>query len=83
MPAYMNQKLREIETHSKRLYEREDFTGLGLAQEYSWVSQAVDVLRNQIAMICEKASLVDQVKEIIELEKSSEIAVKQIETLLE
>ena len=51
MPAYMKQKLREIETHSKRLYDREDFTGRGLDQEYAWVRQAVEVLRNQIEIL--------------------------------
>jgi len=82
MPAYMKQKLSEIETHSKRLYDHEDFTGLGLDQEYAWIRQAVDVLRNQIEMICEKAGLVDEVKKVLDEGGDSKHMIARIKALV-
>lgn len=65
MDVYVKQKLREIETHAKRLYDREDFTGQGLEQEWAWHRQAVDALRNQVQIISNKANLVDEIKNML------------------
>ena len=83
MPAYMNQKLSEIETHSQRLYDREDFTGRGLDQEYSWIKQAVGVLRNQIEMICGKARLVDDVKKVLDEGGDPNLMIERINVLVD
>lgn len=83
MSGYIKEKCLEIEIHAKRLYEREDFTGLGMEQEYSWVRQALDVIRNQAEGMAERIRAIMEIETALVEGGESEFIVQRVTKILE
>lgn len=82
MTVYIEEKLEEIESRAENLYNQQASTGLGLEQDYSWLSEAVTSVRDQVRILGKHNALLFRIVDVMGKGCKPEVAVREIADIL-